>query len=190
MNLLRWWGIEQCSCSKISSVFFNGEKKKSSRMCILFIYLDRKFKLLVPIQPCFTAVWWRDPREALQVCPRVGKFRAATDVWNETAKTSGSWFSGANNSTGPRSVSEKFRLVHKIPLDLDDYIFSFALLQGFVDMAESNVCCEIHLLSDWLCKALTQGVLGTQVKVSDIQGKLWGFSLKKMYNIHFRQERN
>ena len=172
--------MSNAPASKFHLCFSMERKKKSSRMCILFIYLDRKFKLLVPIQPCFTAVWWRDPREALQACPRVRKFRAATDVWNETVKTSGSWFSGANNSTGPRSVSEQFRPVHKIPLDLDDYIFSFALLQGFVDMAESNVCCDVHLLSDWLCKALTQGVLGTQVKVSDIQGKLWGFSLKKM----------
>lgn len=110
----------------------------------------------------------------------MGKLRAATDVWNEAAKTSGSWFSGANNSTGPRSVSEQFRHSHKIPLDLDYYIFSFALLQGFVNMVVSNTCCDVHLLSDLLCKALTQRVLGTQVKVFDIQGKLWGVSLKKI----------
>lgn len=151
---------------------FSMERKKS-RMCILFIYLDRKFKLLIPILSCFTAAWWRDPREALQACTRVGKLRAATDVWNETAKMSGSWFSGANNSTGPRSVTEQFRHLHKIPLDLDYYIFSFALLQGFVNMVISNMYCDVHLLSELLCKALTQRVLGTQGKVFDIQGKLW-----------------
>lgn len=129
-------------------------------MCILLIYLGRKFKLLIPIQSCFTAAWWRDPREALQACTRVGKLRAATDVWNERAKMSGSWFAGANNSTGPRSVTEQFRHLHKIPLDLDYYIFSFALLQGFVNMIVSNMCCDVHLLSELLREALTQESVG------------------------------
>lgn len=115
----------------------------------------------------------------MQACTRVGKLRAATDVWNERAKMSGSWFAGANNSTGPRSVTEQFRHLHKIPLDLGYYIFSFALLQGFVNMIVSNMCCDVHLLSELLHEALTQIVLGTQGKVFDIQGRLWGFSLKK-----------
>lgn len=85
-----------------------------------------------------------------------GKLRAATDAWNDTAKTSDSWFSGADNSTGPRSVTEPFRQLLKIPLDLDHYIFSFALLQEFVNMVVSNMCCYVRLLSELLHKALTQ----------------------------------
>lgn len=46
-------------------------------------------------------------------------------------------------------------------------------------MIVSNMCCDVHLLSELLREALTQIVLGTQGKVFDIQGKLWDFSLKK-----------
>lgn len=68
-------------------------------------------------------------------------------------------------STGPRSVTEQFRHLHKIPLDLDYYIFSFALLQGFVNMIVSNMCCDVYLLSELLREALTQESVGHTGKV-------------------------
>ena len=113
-----------------------------------------------------------------------GKLRAATDARNDTAKTSGSWFSGADNSTGPRSVTEQFRQLLKIPLDLDYYIFSFALLQGFVNMVVSNMCCAVHPLSELLHKALTQREV--LVHRENCRAPVW----KNMWKVYFRQERN
>lgn len=76
-------------------ICFSVERKKSSRMCILLIYLGRKFKLLIPIQSCFTAAWWRDPREALQACTRVGSLELPQMCGMKEQRCQAAGFAGA-----------------------------------------------------------------------------------------------
>lgn len=140
-------------------------KRKTHLGYVLFTSLDRKFKFLIPSGSCFLAAEpWRGssgmhcPRCCCEthLSAREGKLQAATGAGNDTAKKSGTRFSVADNSTEPRSVTEQFRHLLKIPLHLNYYIFPFAHLWGFVNMLISNMCSDAHLLTELPHKGLPQ----------------------------------